>query len=69
MRKLRVLVLMHHYLVPPDDVSGHDTATADWLGTSLLSKHCGQRPSGASGGSGPPQLGQSRMVFITRFWF
>ena len=21
---------MHHYLVPPDDVSGHDLATADW---------------------------------------
>jgi D-alanine-D-alanine ligase len=30
MRKLRVLVLMHDYLVPPDDVSGHDIATADW---------------------------------------
>ncbi len=30
MRKLRVLVLMHHYLVPPDDVSGHDLATAQW---------------------------------------
>src|SRR6185503_6322080 len=29
-RKLRVLVLMHHYLVPPDDVSGHDLATAEW---------------------------------------
>ena len=30
MRKLRVLVLMHDYLVPPDDVSGHDLATAQW---------------------------------------
>jgi D-alanine-D-alanine ligase len=29
-RKLRVLVLMHHYLVPPDDVSGHDPKTAQW---------------------------------------
>lgn len=30
MRKLRVLVLMHHYLVPPDDVTGHDTEKAPW---------------------------------------
>jgi len=30
MRKLRVLVLMHDYLVPPADVSGHDLETADW---------------------------------------
>jgi D-alanine-D-alanine ligase len=30
MRKLRVLVLMHHYLVPPDDVAGHDTTAAEW---------------------------------------
>lgn len=30
MRKLRVLVLMHHYLVPPDDVTGVDVATAQW---------------------------------------
>jgi D-alanine-D-alanine ligase len=30
MKKLRVLVLMHHYLVPPDDVKGHDPATAEW---------------------------------------
>jgi D-alanine-D-alanine ligase len=30
MRKLRVLVLMHHYLVPPDDVTGIDIETADW---------------------------------------
>ena len=30
MRKLRVLLLIHHYLVPPDDVSGIDTATAPW---------------------------------------
>lgn len=30
MRKLRVLVLMHHYQVPPDDTSGHDTATVAW---------------------------------------
>jgi D-alanine-D-alanine ligase len=29
-RRLRVLVLMHDYLVPPDDVSGHDPATAEW---------------------------------------
>jgi D-alanine-D-alanine ligase len=30
MRKLRVLVLMHDYQVPPDDVSGHDLETASW---------------------------------------
>jgi len=30
MRKLRVLVLMHDYLVPPEDLTGHDPATADW---------------------------------------
>jgi D-alanine-D-alanine ligase len=30
MKKLRVLVLMHHYQVPPDDVSGHDVTTAPW---------------------------------------
>jgi D-alanine-D-alanine ligase len=30
MKKLRVLVLMHDYLVPPADVSGHDLATAPW---------------------------------------
>jgi D-alanine-D-alanine ligase len=30
MKKLRVLVLMHHYLVPPDDVTGHDLETAPW---------------------------------------
>jgi D-alanine-D-alanine ligase len=30
MRKLRVLVLMHDYLVPPADVSGHDVETATW---------------------------------------
>src|SRR5688572_2050627 len=30
MKKLRVLVLMHDYMVPPDDVTGHDLATADW---------------------------------------
>jgi D-alanine-D-alanine ligase len=30
MRKIRVLVLMHHYLVPPDDTTGHDPATAEW---------------------------------------
>ena len=38
MRHLRVLVLMHHYLVPPDDVSGHDVddrAMAE-LGTKVL---------------------------------
>jgi D-alanine-D-alanine ligase len=29
-RKLRVLVLMHDYLVPPEDVSGHDLTTAQW---------------------------------------
>jgi D-alanine-D-alanine ligase len=28
--KRRVLVLMHHYLVPPDDVSGHDLMTVSW---------------------------------------
>jgi D-alanine-D-alanine ligase len=30
MRKMRVLVLMHDYLVPPGDVSGHDVETAPW---------------------------------------
>jgi D-alanine-D-alanine ligase len=30
MRRLRVLVLMHDYQVPPDDVSGHDLETAPW---------------------------------------
>jgi D-alanine-D-alanine ligase len=30
MKRLRVLVLMHHYLVPPDDVTGQDLATATW---------------------------------------
>ena len=30
MKKLRVLVLMHHYLVPPDDVTGRDVTTAEW---------------------------------------
>jgi D-alanine-D-alanine ligase len=30
MRRLRVLLLIHHYLVPPDDVSGVDTETAPW---------------------------------------
>jgi D-alanine-D-alanine ligase len=29
-RKLRVLVLMHDYLVPPEDVSGQDASTAEW---------------------------------------
>jgi D-alanine-D-alanine ligase len=30
MKKLRVLILMHHYLVPPEDVSGEDPSTAEW---------------------------------------
>jgi D-alanine-D-alanine ligase len=30
MRKLRVLALMHKELVPPEDQTGHDVATADW---------------------------------------
>ena len=30
MKKLRVMVLMHDYLVPPDDVSGHDLMTVPW---------------------------------------
>jgi D-alanine-D-alanine ligase len=30
MKKLRVLVLMHHYLVPPDDAATHDLTTAQW---------------------------------------
>jgi len=30
MRKLRVLLLIHHYLVPPDDVSDVDTTKAPW---------------------------------------
>jgi D-alanine-D-alanine ligase len=30
MRKLRVLALMHEYLVPPDDVTGVDVRNAKW---------------------------------------
>ena len=30
MRKLRIAVLMHDYLVPPEDVSGHDLMTVTW---------------------------------------
>jgi D-alanine-D-alanine ligase len=30
MKKLRVLALMHDYLVPPDNTKGHDVATAEW---------------------------------------
>jgi D-alanine-D-alanine ligase len=30
MRKLRVLVLVHDYLVPPDDITGQDPTTAPW---------------------------------------
>jgi D-alanine-D-alanine ligase len=30
MRKLRVLLLMHDYQVPPADVAGHDLETASW---------------------------------------
>ena len=30
MRKLRVLVLMHDYMVPPEDTSGADLATVGW---------------------------------------
>jgi D-alanine-D-alanine ligase len=30
MKKLRILALMHEYLVPPDDVSGFDVAEVDW---------------------------------------
>jgi D-alanine-D-alanine ligase len=29
-KKLRVLALMHHYLVPPDDISGFDLTKVDW---------------------------------------
>jgi len=29
-KKLRVLVLMHDYLVPPEDVSGHDLMAVPW---------------------------------------
>ncbi len=29
-KKLRVLALMHHYLVPPDDTSGVEVAEAEW---------------------------------------
>ena len=39
--KLRVLVLMHDYLVPPDDVTGHDPATAPWRTEyDVLSRRC-----------------------------
>jgi D-alanine-D-alanine ligase len=30
MKKLRILALMHDYLVPPEDVSGRDVTEADW---------------------------------------
>tara|TARA_B100000809_G_scaffold120048_1_gene118328 strand:- start:476 stop:1498 length:1023 start_codon:yes stop_codon:yes gene_type:complete len=30
MKRLRVLALMHDYMVPPDDISGHDLATVKW---------------------------------------
>ena len=30
MKRLKVLLLIHHYLVPPDDVSGVDTEKAPW---------------------------------------
>jgi len=30
MKKLRVLVLMHDYMVPPADVTGHNLETAEW---------------------------------------
>lgn len=30
MRKVRVIVLMHDYMVPPDDVTGHDLMTVQW---------------------------------------
>jgi D-alanine-D-alanine ligase len=30
MKKLRVLILMHHYLVPPEKIDGQDPATAQW---------------------------------------
>ncbi|MCH2279902.1 MAG: hypothetical protein MK358_13680, partial [Vicinamibacterales bacterium] len=30
MRKLRVLALMHDYMVPPEDTSGYDLATVQW---------------------------------------
>ncbi len=30
MRQLRVLLLIHHYLVPPDDVAGVETSTQPW---------------------------------------
>ena len=30
MKKLRVLALMHDYMVPPKDTTGHDLATVEW---------------------------------------
>ena len=30
MKKLRVLALMHDYLVPPEDTRGHDLQTVEW---------------------------------------
>ena len=30
MKKLRVLALMHDYMVPPEDTSGHNLATVEW---------------------------------------
>jgi D-alanine-D-alanine ligase len=30
MKKLRILALMHEYLVPPEDTSGFDVADVDW---------------------------------------
>jgi D-alanine-D-alanine ligase len=30
MRTLRILALLHDYLIPPEDTSGHDLATVEW---------------------------------------
>ena len=48
MRRLRVLVLMHHYLVPPDDVTGQDPATSTRQGLCALKQRLETAaPSGA----------------------
>ncbi len=57
MRKLRVLALMHDYLVPPADVTGHDVRTAKWkmeFDVTHTLEHMGHdvRPLGLGGDLG-----------------
>ncbi|HEY8548780.1 MAG TPA: ATP-grasp domain-containing protein [Vicinamibacterales bacterium] len=57
MRKLRVLALMHDYLVPPADVTGHDVRNAKWkmeFDVTHTLEHMGHdvRPLGLGGDLG-----------------